>query len=135
MVGVSATASFHDALHTYAVPAPAKRADTGNLEGMQMNKFLNGALALAGLAAVALAVNTPASADGVGVGVHVGGLGIGVGVGGSDAAYGYSDGYWDHGHHWHHWRNRREMRDYEAAHHDQYHDYRHDHDGGDGWHD
>ena len=98
-----------------------------------MHKSLNGALAVLGLAATTLALSGPASADGIGIGVHVGGIGVGVGAG--ETAYGYQDGYWDRGHHWHHWRNHREMREYRSAHRDQYYDYRHDRDPGDGWRD
>jgi hypothetical protein len=100
-----------------------------------MHKFLNGAIALAGLAALSVAASAPASADGVGVGVHVGGVGVGVGVGTTDVAFGYNDGYWDRSHHWHRWRDEKEMNDWRAAHADHYYDYAHDRDGGDGWRD
>jgi beta-galactosidase GanA len=51
-----------------------------------------------------------------------------------DVAFGYRDGYWDQGHQWHTWRNENEARYYRHAHGDQYKDFNHDHDGGDGWH-
>lgn len=58
------------------------------------------------------------------------GLSINVG----DVAFGYRDGYWDHGHQWHQWHNDQEMRDYRNAHGDRYNDYRHDRDHDQGWH-
>jgi hypothetical protein len=100
-----------------------------------MYKSLNGALLGLGLAAAALTITAPARADDVGVGVHIGGLGIGVGLGASDAAYGYRDGYWDHGRHWHHWRDDQEMQDYRRAHSDAYYDYQHDRYANEGWRD
>jgi hypothetical protein len=51
-----------------------------------------------------------------------------------DVAFGYQDGYWDHAHQWHQWRNDQEMRDYRSAPGNHYNDFRHDRDGGDGWH-
>jgi hypothetical protein len=51
----------------------------------------------------------------------------------NDVAFGYQDGYWDHGHRWHQWRNDQEMRYYRNAPGNQYNDYRHDRDSNQGW--
>jgi hypothetical protein len=87
-----------------------------------MYKVLNGAIIVLGLAGATLAVTATPSAA-VGISINVG-----------DVAYGYQDGYWDHGHHWHHWRNEREMRDYRGASGSQYHEWKHDRDADHGWH-
>jgi len=47
--------------------------------------------------------------------------------------YGYSDGYWDNRHEWHQWssdNDRDSYRHYRGSH---YSDWKHDHDGNDGW--
>ncbi len=53
-----------------------------------------------------------------------------------NAAFGYSDGYWDRDHHWHAWRNKDEARWFRDHMADHYYDVRHDRDRKDrdqGW--
>ncbi|HEX3483853.1 MAG TPA: hypothetical protein VHT51_02265 [Micropepsaceae bacterium] len=53
-----------------------------------------------------------------------------------NAAFGYSDGYWDRDHHWHAWRNRDEARYFREHMADHYYNMRHNHDRKDrdeGW--
>jgi hypothetical protein len=104
---------------------------------MKMHKTLKGMVIVLGLAAAPLALASTANADGVGIGVHVGGIGIGLGVGDhyGNVAYGYQDGYWDHSHHWNQWRDQDEMNRYRKVEHNQYHDWKHDRDQDQGWHD
>lgn len=94
-----------------------------------MYKALNGAIIAVGVVGATLVFAGLASA--ADVGVHIGAVGIGLNV--NDVAYGYQDGYWDHGHQWHQWRNGREMRDYRNARGNHYNDYRHDRDPDQGW--
>jgi hypothetical protein len=56
-------------------------------------------------------------------------------VGFGDVAFGYRDGYWDRGHTWHHWRNDADFRNYRGQHARDYHDWNHDRDSDNGWHD
>ena len=53
-----------------------------------------------------------------------------------NAAFGFSDGYWDRDHRWHAWRNRDESRYFRTHYPEHYYSYRHDHDRRDrrqGW--
>jgi hypothetical protein len=53
-----------------------------------------------------------------------------------NAAFGYSDGYWDRDHHWHAWRNREESRYFRDHYGEHYVAVRHDKDRKDhdkGW--
>lgn len=53
-----------------------------------------------------------------------------------NAAFGYSDGYWDRDHHWHGWRNKAESQYFRDHYKDHYVAMRHDHDRKDrdqGW--
>ena len=100
-----------------------------------MNRSLKGAIVVLALASAPLAMASLANAQGVGIGVHVGDVGIGVGAGFNNVAYGYQDGYWDHNHNWNKWQNQEEMNNYRKAQHNQYHDWKHDRDSDQGWHD
>jgi hypothetical protein len=57
------------------------------------------------------------------------------GPGGGEAAFGYSDGYWDRGHNWHGWNNPQAAASFRAANGSHYYDRRHDQDNNQGWHD
>lgn len=53
-----------------------------------------------------------------------------------NAAFGFSDGYWDRDHHWHTWRNRDEQRYFQTHYGEHYMAERHDRDRRDrdqGW--
>jgi Spy/CpxP family protein refolding chaperone len=53
-----------------------------------------------------------------------------------NAAFGYSDGYWDRDHHWHGWRNKAEAQYFREHNREHYEAARHDHDRKDknqGW--
>ena len=53
-----------------------------------------------------------------------------------NAAFGYSDGYWDRGHRWHNWRNKAEAEYYRTHYGEHFYDARHDRDRKDrnmGW--
>jgi hypothetical protein len=53
-----------------------------------------------------------------------------------NAAFGYSDGYWDRDHHWHAWQNKAESQYFRNHYKDHYVAARHDHDRNDhdqGW--
>jgi hypothetical protein len=91
-----------------------------------MKRYLNGAIVALGMAGASLTTSAPASAQNVDVGVHVGGVGFG------DVAYGYRDGYWDHGHRWHRW-HRGEMASYRNGAGNQYNDWDHNRDRDLGW--
>jgi len=55
-----------------------------------------------------------------------------------NAAFGYSDGYWDRDHHWHAWRNKAESRYFRDHYREHYMAARHNHDRKDrnqGWRD
>jgi hypothetical protein len=95
-----------------------------------MKTRMNSAIVALGLAGATFAMSAPAQAQDVGVGVHVGGIGVGVGIG--DVAFGYRDGYWDHGHRWHHWREG-ELGAYRNGPNSQYSDWNHDRDRDLGW--
>ena len=51
-----------------------------------------------------------------------------------NAAFGYSDGYWDRDHHWHTWRNRDEANWYRDHYKEHYVAQKHSHDRDKGWH-
>ncbi len=87
-----------------------------------MHKAISAAILALAISGAALA--TVGTADAAGVSVNVGGAGI---------AFGYQDGYWDHGHHWHNWRNQNEMRTYKTASGGQFHDWKHTRDKNQGW--
>jgi hypothetical protein len=57
------------------------------------------------------------------------------GPGGGEAAFGYSDGYWDRGHNWHGWNSPQAAASFRAANGSHYYDRRHDQDNNQGWHD
>lgn len=86
-----------------------------------MQKALIGALVALGVIGATLATQDP---------VHAQGIHLDVG----NVAFGYRDGYWDHGHHWHHWRSYREARSYQHARGNQYNNWNHDRDHDQGWH-
>jgi hypothetical protein len=109
---------------------PAIAATGAEWKERNMYKTLNGVIIVLGLAGASLAI-APASAQGIGVSV----AGIGVGVGFGNVAYGYQDGYWDHGHHWNNWQNDEEMRNYRSASNNHYNDWKHDRDSDMGWRD
>ena len=53
-----------------------------------------------------------------------------------NAAFGFSDGYWDRDHHWHKWANKDESKYYQTHYAEHYVAVRHDHDPKDkdqGW--
>ena len=100
-----------------------------------MHRNLKGMIVVVGLVGAPLAMASPAIAQGVGIGVHVGPVAVGVGAGFGNVAYGYQDGYWDHNHHWNQWQNQQEMDSYRKAQNNQYHDWKHDRDSDQGWHD
>jgi hypothetical protein len=74
-------------------------------------------VALALAAAPMTVASTPASAAAVDFSITLG-----------NAAFGYSDGYWDRDHHWHAWRNRAEARYFRDHYKDHYYATRHNHD-------
>jgi len=47
--------------------------------------------------------------------------------------YAYRDGFWDRTHRWHRWNDDRDYQDYRNLNADNYRDWKHDRDGGDGW--
>ena len=75
-----------------------------------MNRLLNGAIVALGLASATLVVAAPVSAATVGISL-------------GDVAFGYQDGYWDHGDQWHNWRNQDEAVNYKNTSGNQYYDY------------
>jgi hypothetical protein len=89
-----------------------------------MGHILKGALVALALAAAPLAVPPPAQAA-VDFSISLG-----------DAAFAYSDGYWDRDHHWHAYRNKAEARYFRDHFRDHYVAARHDRDRKDrnmGW--
>ena len=50
--------------------------------------------------------------------------GIGFNIG--NVSVGFSDGYYDNGHHFHRWAHHEDMVAWQNAHHDMYHEWRHD---------
>jgi hypothetical protein len=79
-----------------------------------MKRFIIGASIALALASSSILVAAPASAA-VDFSISLG-----------NAAYGYSDGYWDRDHHWHTWRNRQESAYFRAHNGDHYVATRHD---------
>ena len=51
-----------------------------------------------------------------------------------NAAYGYSDGYWDRSHQWHAWKNRDEEDAWRKENSAHFYDKRHDQEANAGWH-
>jgi|SRR3954462_7799983 hypothetical protein len=89
-----------------------------------MRKFLKPALIVLGTIGAPVIATAPAMAA-VDFSVSLG-----------NAAYGYSDGYWDRDHRWHAWRNRDEARYFRDHYGEHYVDARHDRDRRDrlqGW--
>ena len=88
-----------------------------------MNRILSAAVLAVGLAGATLATAGVASA--------AGGASVTLNLG--DIAFGYNDGYWDHGHQWHAWNNKNDMQSYRTAQNNQYHDWKHTRDPNQGW--
>jgi len=89
-----------------------------------MNRIIKTALIASALAGAPLLASAPAMAA-VDLSVDLG-----------NAAFGYSDGYWDRDHHWHAWRNRQEAEYFRTHYGDHYYAVRHDRDRKDrdkGW--
>ena len=87
-------------------------------------KHINGALLALALVATPLSVSAPAAAA-VNLGITLG-----------NAAFGYSDGYWDRDHQWHKWRNKAESQYFRTHYGEHYMAVRHDRDRKDrdkGW--
>jgi hypothetical protein len=88
-----------------------------------MNRTLSAAILAIGLAGAMLAATGGvATAAGASVTFNLG-----------DIAFGYNDGYWDHGHKWHAWQNKDDMQSYRTAQNNQYHDWKHTRDSNQGW--
>jgi hypothetical protein len=98
--------------HTYAAAG----------EERVMNRILSAAILAVGLAGATLATAGVASAAGASVTLNLG-----------DIAFGYNDGYWDHGHQWHQWQNKDDMQSYRTAQNNQFHDWKHSRDPDQGW--
>ena len=89
-----------------------------------MRHILKGALVALALAGTSLIASAPAAAA-VDFSITMG-----------NAAFGYSDGYWDRDHRWHRWRNRAETEYFRDHYSDHYYAVRHDRDRKDrdqGW--
>ena len=86
-----------------------------------MNTLIKGALVAVALAGAPALYTAPAHAA-VDFSVTLG-----------NAAFGYSDGYWDRDHRWHRWRNAAEHRYYREHFADHYYKVRHDHGKHKGW--
>ena len=89
-----------------------------------MKHIINGALVAIALAAAPAAAIAPAHAA-VDFSISLG-----------NAAFGFSDGYWDRDHHWHNWRNKDEARYFREHYREHYQAARHDRDRKDknqGW--
>jgi hypothetical protein len=87
-------------------------------------KHIKGALIALALVAAPLSATAPATAA-VNVAVSLG-----------NAAFGYSDGYWDRDHQWHKWRNKAESQYFRTHYGEHYMAVRHDKDRKDrdkGW--
>lgn len=90
-----------------------------------MKHLVKGAFVALALVVAPVVASAPAAAANVSIGLSLG-----------NAAYGYSDGYWDRDHQWHSWRNRAQARYYRAHNAEHYVSSRHDHDRNDhdqGW--
>ena len=89
-----------------------------------MKHIVRGALIAFALAGVPIVASVPAVAA-VDFSITLG-----------NAAFGYSDGYWDRDHRWHAWRNREEAEYFRTHFGEHYAAFRHDHDRKDrnqGW--
>jgi len=89
-----------------------------------MKPMIKAALVALALAGVPVVASVPASAA-VDFSLSLG-----------NAAFGYSDGYWDRDHHWHNWRNKAEASYFRDHYGEHYAAVRHDHDRKDknqGW--
>ena len=89
-----------------------------------MNRLITSALVSLCLAGATLGAGTPASAA----------ADFSISLG--NAAFAYSDGYWDRDHHWHAWRNRAESEYFRSHFGEHYVNTRHDRDRRDhdqGW--
>jgi len=87
-----------------------------------MNRNLIAAIVAAGLVGAMFSTAGVASAAGAAVTFSLG-----------DIAFGYNDGYWDHGHQWHAWQNHNDMQSYKSAQNSRYHDWKHTRDPNQGW--
>jgi len=87
-----------------------------------MIRILSAAVLAVGLAGATLATAGVASAAGAAVTLNLG-----------DIAFGYNDGYWDHGHQWHQWQNKDDVQTYRTSAANKYHDWKHDRDPDQGW--
>jgi hypothetical protein len=90
-----------------------------------MKHIIKAALIALALAGGPIVVSVPATAAVVDFSVTLG-----------NAAFGYSDGYWDRDHHWHKWSNRAEAKYFRDHYNEHYVAVRHDHDRKDhdqGW--
>ncbi len=90
-----------------------------------MKHIVKGALIALALAGAPVVASIPASAAAVDFSISLG-----------NAAFGYSDGYWDRDHNWHAWRNKSEAQYYRTHNADHYVAARHDKDRKDkdkGW--
>jgi hypothetical protein len=86
--------------------------------------IIKGALIALALAAAPVITTTPAAAA----------TDFSITLG--NAAFGYSDGYWDRDHHWHNWRNKAESQYFREHYKEHYVASRHDRDRKDhdqGW--
>jgi Spy/CpxP family protein refolding chaperone len=89
-----------------------------------MNRIVKTALIASALAGAPLLASAPAMAA----------TDFSISLG--NAAFGYSDGYWDRDHQWHAWRNRAEAAYFRDHYRDHYYAVRHDRDRKDrdkGW--
>ena len=88
-------------------------------------KHLKSALIALALVATPVMASAPAAAAGVDFSVSLG-----------NAAFGYSDGYWDRDHNWHTWRNKDEAQYFRTHNAEHYAEVKHDKDPKDhdqGW--
>jgi hypothetical protein len=89
-----------------------------------VKQIIKGALMALALAAAPVAASVPAAA--------ASDFSISLG----NAAFGFSDGYWDRDHHWHNWQNKSQAQYYRTHNADHYVASRHDQDPKDhdkGW--
>jgi hypothetical protein len=95
-----------------------------------MHIALRGAfIALALTGATLTSVGAARAAD-VGVSVRAPGVSFSLG----EVAIGYNDGYWDKSHQWHEWQNTDHRDAYKSAKGSEYHEWKHDRDPDQGWH-
>ena len=87
-----------------------------------MNRNLSAAVVAAALVGAMFSTAGVASAAGAAVTFSLG-----------DVAFGYNDGYWDHGHKWHAWKNHDDMQSYRSAQNTHFHDWKHTRDPDQGW--